>query len=87
MTLYGTDGSLIDSITVGYLLPGHSIMRSDDSGAWCLTDSPTTGEINGSNCISGYTDTPNISPVAGFYQNDQTITCLLYTSDAADALP
>jgi len=88
VTLYGADGSLIDSITVGYLLPGHSIMRSDDSGAWCLTDSPNPGETNGSNCLSGYTDTPTITPVAGFYQNDQTITItgnlVRYTTDGSE---
>ena len=39
VTLYDADGGIIDTITVDYMLPGHSIMRTDDSGTWCLTDS------------------------------------------------
>lgn len=88
VTLYGTDGSLIDSITVGYLLPGHSIMRSDDSGTWCLTDNPTPAEANGNTCLPGYAVKPIIAPSAGFYQNDVTVTIsgnfIRYTTDGSD---
>jgi hypothetical protein len=69
-------------------LPGHSIMRTDDNGNWCLTDSPTPAATNGSNCRSGYAGTPVISPTAGFYPSDQTITIsgsdVRFTTDGSE---
>ncbi|HXR82453.1 MAG TPA: lamin tail domain-containing protein, partial [Saprospiraceae bacterium] len=86
--LINTLGETMDSIDIPYLLPGHSIMRTDDTGNWCLTDSPTPETTNGSNCLSGYADTPVISPAAGFYQTDQSITIsgndVRYTTDGSE---
>lgn len=88
IALYDADGGIIDTLTVDYMLPGHSIMRTDDIGAWCLTDDPTPGETNGNNCLPGYAETPVISPEAGFYQADQTITIsgntVRYTTDGSE---
>ena len=85
--LYDADGEIIDSVTIQYLLPGHSVMRTDDTGAWCLTDQPTPGETNGNNCLSGYTEAPVLSPAAGFYQEEQTISIsgnlVRYTTDGS----
>jgi len=86
--LFDASGISIDSVTVPYLLPGHSLMRTDDTGDWCLTDNPTPDAANGSNCKSGYADTPVISPPAGFYQTDQTISItginVHYTTDGSE---
>ncbi len=88
VVLYDAGGVILDSITVGYLLPGHSMMRSDDSGAWCLTDSPTPAEANGNTCLPDYAVKPVIAPSAGFYQNDVTVTIsgsfIRYTTDGSE---
>jgi len=86
--LFDAGGETLDSIDIPYLLPGHSLMRTDDTGSWCITDTPTPSATNGSNCQSGYTDTPVISPAAGFYQTEQTITIsgntIRYTTDGSE---
>lgn len=88
VTLYGADGQITDSVTIGYMLPGHSVMRSDDTGSWCFTESPTPGDTNGADCMSTYAQIPEISPQAGFYQADQTITIagnnVRYTTDGSE---
>ena len=85
--LFDADGNAIDSLAIPYILPGHSLMRVDDSGDWCFTDSPTPDAPNGSSCMQGYAETPVISPSAGFYQTDQTITIsgtdVRYTTDGS----
>ncbi|MBK9983679.1 MAG: lamin tail domain-containing protein [Saprospiraceae bacterium] len=92
--LFDVDGLAADSIAIPYLLPGNSIMRLDDISDWCLTDSSTADAPNGNKCLSGYTETPVISPAAGFYQTDQTISItgnnVHYTTDGSvplDASP
>ncbi|HEX5113421.1 MAG TPA: CotH kinase family protein, partial [Saprospiraceae bacterium] len=86
--LLDTNGLTIDSIDIPHLLPGHSMMRLDDTGSWCVTDYPTPDATNGNNCLSGYTETPVISPAAGFYPTDQTITIsgsdIRYTTDGSE---
>ncbi len=86
--LFDANGITIDSLDIPYLLPGHSLMRTDDTGSWCLTDSPTPSTANGSNCLSGYAATPIISPAAGFYSTDQTVTItgndIRYTMDGSE---
>jgi hypothetical protein len=86
--LFNYDGISIDSIEVPYLLPGHSLMRTDDAGDWCLTDSITPAAPNGNKCKSGYAATPVISPAAGFYQTDQTVSIngndVRYTTDGSE---
>jgi hypothetical protein len=52
--LLDANGLTIDSLDIPDLLPGHSMMRMDDTGSWCLTDNPTPDATNGSNCLSGY---------------------------------
>lgn len=86
--LFDASGKTIDSLDIPYLLPSHSMMRLDDTGSWCITDSPTPDEANGNTCLSGYAGTPLISPAAGFYQNDQTITIsgndVRFTTDGSE---
>ncbi|MBK9106285.1 MAG: lamin tail domain-containing protein [Saprospiraceae bacterium] len=86
--LFDAAGNAIDSINVPYLLPGNAIMRTGDNGPWCFTDSPTPAEPNANNCMAGYTDTPVISPSAGFYPADQTVTIsgssVRYTTDGSE---
>ncbi|HZV71361.1 MAG TPA: lamin tail domain-containing protein [Saprospiraceae bacterium] len=86
--LFDAVGVVTDSIEMPYLLPGNSIMRMDDTGDWCLTDSSTAAAPNGNNCLSGYSEKPVISPDAGFYQTDQTVIIegndVRYTTDGSE---
>jgi hypothetical protein len=86
--LFDPEGSVIDEVDIPYLRPENSIMRLGDTGAWCLTDSITPADYNGNNCLSGYSAKPSISPIAGFYTDEQTITIsgtdVRYTTDGSE---
>jgi hypothetical protein len=86
--LLNTNGDVVDTVAIPFLRPGNSIMRLNDTGDWCLTDSITPVDFNGSNCLSGYAVKPAISPSAGFYNEEQTITItgndIRYTTDGSE---
>lgn len=73
VVLYNPQGNIADSISVGILDPGHARMRLNDTGNWCITDAPTPGAANGSDCLSGYAAAPVFSKPAGFYSGSQQI--------------
>ena len=72
--LFDAAGNELDHIDIPYLQPGHSLMRIDDAGDWCITNTPTPDAPNGNSCFPGYAGAPTISPAAGFYATSQEIT-------------
>ena len=86
--LFDSGGNEIDTLHIPYLQPGHSMMRIDDIGNWCITDNSTPDAPNGNACYSGYAGKPLISPQAGFYSGSQLITMtgtnIRYTTDGSD---
>ncbi|MDX1912970.1 MAG: lamin tail domain-containing protein [Saprospiraceae bacterium] len=88
LRLWDNEGVLRDSVAMSGLLPGHSRMRINDEGGWCITDQPTPGEINGFDCENAYSATPVFSLPAGFYNNDQMVGIsgpgdIRYTTDGS----
>ncbi len=88
VTLYNPAGDIIDSVSIGYLQPGHSKMRINDDGAWCHTATPTPGATNGWDCFAGYAAAPGLALPAGFYTGAQSIALtgggvIRYTADGA----
>lgn len=86
--LLAADNTTLDSVKISYLLPGHSMMRVNDTGDWCFTDTPSPAATNGNNCSNAYADKPFISPAAGFYPAEQLITIIgndiRYTTDGSE---
>ncbi len=87
LSLFDAAGNVLDSVTVLPLEPGHSMMRTSDSGAWCLTDSLTPAQANPTNCFPGYATAPTFNLPAGFYQGNQTVgisgTAVRYTTNGS----
>ncbi len=71
--LFDAGGSILDSLTVSTLEPGHSQMRLNDTGPWCISDNPSPGLPNGAACLSGYAQAPQFTLAAGFYTGDHTV--------------
>lgn len=86
--LFDDSDDVIDEIEIPYLLPGHSIMRSNDVDSWCITSSVTPEEPNGNDCLVAYASKPSISPVAGIYPNAVEVSLdgvnVRYTIDGSD---
>jgi CotH kinase protein/Lamin Tail Domain/Chitobiase/beta-hexosaminidase C-terminal domain/Secretion system C-terminal sorting domain/Divergent InlB B-repeat domain len=88
ITLFNPAGEIVDSVSIGYLQPGHSRMRINDDGGWCSTATPTPGATNGWDCFSGYAVAPGMALPAGFYSGPQSIALtgggqIRYTTDGA----
>ncbi len=74
LELYAPQGNIVDSVTLGALEPGHSLMRVNDAGAWCIAAEPTPNAENTATCLDGYAEAPSFSLNAGFYAIGQNIT-------------
>ncbi|MBK8567124.1 MAG: lamin tail domain-containing protein [Saprospiraceae bacterium] len=87
LSLFDAAGNVLDSVTIQPLEPGHSMMRTSDSGNWCLTDVPTPDAANPAICYSGYATVPTFSLPAGFYQGSQSVgisgTAVRYTTNGS----
>lgn len=87
--LYDETGNLVDSVSMKTLQPGHSFMRINDDGDWCITPTPTPNATNGFDCENSYTVAPTFSLTAGFYTGNQTVGILgnaeiRYTLDGSE---
>lgn len=74
LTLFDATGMLADSVTAGILQPGHSRMRINDGGNWCIADTPTPGVANGADCMGGYAPAPVFNTAPGFYQGSVNVS-------------
>lgn len=86
--LFDASGVELEHQEIPYMQPGHSLMRIDDIGDWCITSTSTPDAPNGNSCASGYAGTPTISPAAGFYTSAQEVIIsgadVRYTLDGSD---
>lgn len=87
--LYDETGALVDSVTLKTLQPGHSYMRINDEGAWCISSAPTPSAANGFDCESSYAANPSFVLPAGFYTGDQNVAIsgggeIRYTEDGSE---
>jgi hypothetical protein len=92
LRLWDADGMLRDSVAMAGLQPGHSRMRINDEGGWCITDQPTPGAVNGFDCENAYAATPVFSLPAGFYNGIQAVSIagpgdIRYTTDGSTPDP
>ena len=74
LSLYDPAGTLTDSVTIGTMEPGNSLVRPNDAGAWCISDTPTPNAENNAACYSAYAEAPVFSLSAGFYTGSQNIS-------------
>ncbi|HRI62061.1 MAG TPA: CotH kinase family protein, partial [Saprospiraceae bacterium] len=86
--LYDAGGDIADSLTIGYLEPGHARMRLNDDGFWCTTAAPTPGAHNTGGCPDGYAAAPAFALPAGFYTGTQSVGIngggeIRYTTDGS----
>ncbi len=89
ISLYDEVGNLVDSVTMQTLRPGHSLMRTNDDGGWCITSTPTPLAANGFNCENSYASAPVFTLAAGFYAGDQNVGIsgsgeIRYTNDGSE---
>lgn len=88
VSLFDGIGVELEHKDVPYLQPGHSLMRIDDTGDWCITTTSTPDATNGNTCFSGYAGSPTIFPQAGFYTGPLEVTIegtgTRYTTDGSD---
>lgn len=86
--MHDNSGLLLDSITVNNVAAAHVKARISDGGTWCISDNPTPELANVGICYSEYSAIPFITPAAGFYTTDQTISMLginvKYTLDGTE---
>ena len=86
--LFDAAGVETEHADLPYLQPGHSLMRIDDIGDWCITSASTPDAPNGNSCAPGYAGAPVISPAAGFYSEAQEVIItgnnVRYTLDGSD---
>lgn len=89
--LFDALGNLADSVTLQPLQPGHSFMRINDDGFWCITPNPTPGVENGFDCENAYSATPVFSLNSGFYNGIQSVSisgpgAIRYTTDGSEPI-
>lgn len=76
ISLYNELGDLVDSVTLKPLQPGHSLMRINDEGNWCIAPVPSPGASNGFNCENNYSGAPAFTLAAGFYSGPQMVSII-----------
>lgn len=88
IALFFPTGTLADSVTIDSVFAGLSVARMPDGGLWCISDTPTPDTVNAGLCATEYSAPPVITPAAGFYTGDQTVTItgtnVKYTLDGTE---
>ncbi|MBK7937277.1 MAG: lamin tail domain-containing protein [Lewinellaceae bacterium] len=88
LVFFNAAGDIADSLSTDYLEPGHTKMRLNDDGQWCISDTPTPAAHNTGGCLDQYTAAPAFTLPAGFYTGTQTVAItgggeIRYTDDGS----